>query len=159
MLMGFDGGKDDLAFQTPRSWEMVSNLLNSVDDNVEIMYPMVAGLVGTGTAIEFRTWCKVWNSLPSIEDVFDGKMPIVPNSTDALYALVSAMAVYAQSHKDEMQRIANSIVYAEKLPADFSAVLLKDYMYIEDGYKSKLMQIPEFAKWLQTKGRLLNGTV
>lgn len=27
MLMGFDGGKDDLAFPTPRSWEMVSNLL------------------------------------------------------------------------------------------------------------------------------------
>lgn len=159
MLMGFDGGKDDLAFPTPRSWEMVSNLLNSVDDNVEEMYPMVAGLVGTGTAIEFRTWCKVWNSLPSIEDVFDGKMPTVPNSTDALYALVSAMTVYASDHKDDMQRIANSIAYAEKLPADFSAVLLKDYMYIEDGYKAKLMQIPEFAKWLQTKGRLLNGTV
>ena len=69
------------------------------------------------------------------------------------------MTVYAHAHKDEMQRIANSIVYAEKLPADFSAVLLKDYMYIEDGYKSRLMQIPEFARWLQTKGRLLNGTV
>ena len=86
-------------------------------------------------------------------------MPTVPNSTDALYALVSAMTVYASDHKDDMQRIANSIAYAEKLPADFSAVLLKDYMYIEDGYKAKLMQIPEFAKWLQTKGRLLNGTV
>ena len=159
MLMGFDGGKDDLAFPTPRSWEMVSNLLNTVDDNIEEMYPMVAGLVGTGTAIEFRTWCKVYKNLPSIDDIFDGKMPAVPNTTDALYALISSMTIYASMHKEDMQKITNSIAYAEKLPADFSAVLLRDYMYIEDGYKSKLMQIPEFARWLQTKGRLLNGTV
>lgn len=159
MLMGFDGGKDDLAFPTPRSWEMVSNLLNTVDDNIEEMYPMVAGLVGTGTAIEFRTWCKVYKNLPSIDDIFDGKMPTVPNTTDALYALISSMTIYASMHKEDMKKITNSIAYAEKLPADFSAVLLRDYMYIEDGYKSKLMQIPEFARWLQTKGRLLNGTV
>lgn len=159
MLMGFDGGKDDLAFPTPRSWEMVSNLLNTVDDNIEEMYPMVAGLVGTGTAIEFRTWCKVYKNLPSIDDIFDGIMPAVPNTTDALYALISSMTIYASIHKENMQKITNSIAYAEKLPADFSAVLLRDYMYIEDGYKSKLMQIPEFARWLQTKGRLLNGTV
>ena len=65
----------------------------------------------------------------------------------------------AREIKDDIPRIANSIAYAQKLPAVFSAVLLKDYMYIEDGYKAKLMQIPEFARWLQSKGRLLNGSV
>lgn len=29
-LMGFDSGSDDLAFPTPRAWEMVSNLLNGI---------------------------------------------------------------------------------------------------------------------------------
>lgn len=159
MLMGFNGGADDLAFATPRSWEMVSNVLNSVDDNVDEMYPMVAGLVGTGTAIEFRTFCNIYKSLPFIDDIFDGKGGPVPNSTDALYALVSAMTDYAREHKDDITKIANSIAYAQNLPADFSAVLLKDYMYIEEGYKSRLMQIPEFARWLQSKGRILNGTV
>lgn len=159
MLMGFDGNADDLAFPTPRSWEMVSNLLNNVDSDVESMYPMVAGLIGTGVATEFRTWCKVCSNLPDLDDVFSGRGGAVPNSTDALYALVSAMTNYAREIKDDIPRIANSIAYAQKLPADFSAVLLKDYMYIEDGYKSKLMQIPEFARWLQSKGRLLNGSV
>ena len=94
-----------------------------------------------------------------VEDIFDGKMPQLPKNSDAMYALISSMTAYAREHKTEMNRIANSIVYAEHMPPDFSAVLLKDYMYIEDGYKEKLMRIPEFARWLSTKGRLLNGSV
>ena len=36
---------------------------------------------------------------------------------------------------------------------------MKDYMYIEKNYKEKLMRIPEFIHWLQTKGSLMNGSV
>lgn len=158
-LMGFNSSTDDLAFATPRSWEMVSNLLNFVSSDIEKMFPLISGLIGCGVAIEFRTWCKVYNNLPDIEDIFSGRMPAVPTSTDAMYALVSSMVSYAREHKDESDKIENSICYANTLPPDFSAILMRDYMYIEKGYKEKLMRIPEFAKWLQTKGRLLNGVV
>lgn len=158
-LMGFDSSSDDLAFATPRSWEMVSNILNTVSDDIDKMYMLIAGLVGTGVAVEFRTWAKVYNSLPDIEDIFNGKMPPMPKNTDAMYALVSSMTAYAREHKNEMNKITNSIIYADRMPPDFSAVLLKDYMYIEADYKEKLMHIPEFARWLSTKGRLLNGSV
>ena len=83
----------------------------------------------------------------------------MPKNTDSMYALTSSMVCYAREHKDEMNRIANSIRYAEKMPPDFSVVLLKDYMYIEKDYKQKLMVIPEFCKWLNTKGSLMNGSV
>ena len=158
-LMGFDSGSDDLAFTTPRAWEMVSNVLNGIDDDIDNMYSLIAGLVGTGTAVEFRTWAKVYKDLPSVEDIFDGKMPQMPQNTDTLYALTASMTAYARMHKDETVRIANSIRYADKMPPDFSAVLLKDYMYIDKNYKEKLMTIPEFARWLQTRGRLINGSV
>ncbi len=158
-LIRNDGVVDDLAFATPRSWEMVSNLLNNVSDDVEKMYSLIAGLIGTGTAVEFRTWCKVYASLPSIEDIFDGKKASVPKGTDALYALVSSMTDYASKHRNELKRIANSVVYGNKLPPDFSMVLFKDYMEIEEDYKLKLMEMPEFSAWLQSKGRLLNGNV
>ena len=158
-LMCFDSSSDDLAFATPRSWEMVSNLLNCVDGDVDNMYQLIAGLVGTGVAIEFRTWSKVYSELPSIEDIFDGKMPRMPKGTDAMYALTASMTAYAREHRDDLRRIANSIKYANAMPPDFSVVLLKDYMYIEKGYREKLMRIPEFATWLRTKGSLLNGSV
>ena len=158
-LMGFNSASDDLAFATPRSWELVSNILNGVSDNVSEMYSLIAGLIGSGVAVEFRTWEKVYKDLPSIEDIFDGKMPSMPQNTDAMYALTSAMTCYAREHKDDLGRIANSIRYADRMPPDFSAVLLKDYMYLEKDFKQTLMNIPEFTKWLQSKGRLMNGSV
>ena len=158
-LMKFDSSTDDLAFTTPRSWEMVSNILNGIDNNIDKMYPLIAGLVGTGTAVELRTWEKVYKDLPSIDDIFAGKMPKVPKSTDALYALISSMTYYARAHKDDMTAIGNSIKYSEMMPPDFSVVLLKDYMYIAPDYKEKLMMVPESLKWMQSKGKLLNGSV
>lgn len=158
-LMGFETSSEDLAFPTPRSWEMVSGLLKGVDGDVEKMYPLIAGIVGTEVALEFRTWVKVWNTLPSMEDIFDGKQPKLPSSTDAMYALTASMTAYARENKDDLPRIANSIAYANRMPPDFGTVLMKDYMYLDKDYKMVLMGIPAFASWLHTKGRLMNGSV
>lgn len=158
-LMNFDAKSEDLAFSTPRSWEMVSNVLNNINDDVSEVYPLITGLVGAGVAVEFRTWCNVYNQLPDMDDIFNGLQPRVPKSSDVMYALTAAMTSYAREHKEEITKIANSIRYAEKLPPDFGVVLMKDYMYIEKDYKRKLMTIPEFAKWLSTKGKVLNGVI
>lgn len=158
-LMGFDPGSDDTAFATPRSWEMVSNILNNVSSDINEIFPLIAGLIGTGAAIEFRSWANVLSKLPSVENIFAGKNEPVPGNTDVLYALVSSMVCYARDHKDDLAAIANSIRYADRMPPDFAVVLLKDYMYLEPGYRSKLMKIPEFSRWMEKKGRLLNGII
>lgn len=158
-LMDFDAGGEALAFPTPRSWEMVSNLLNGIDSDVDKMYPLIAGIVGSGTAVEFSTWARVYRELPRIEDIFDGKMPPMPKNTDALYALTAAMTAYARANKGDLRRIANSIRFADQMPPDFSTVLMKDYLYIDKDYRQKLMEIPEFTRWLQTKGSMMNGSV
>lgn len=103
--------------------------------------------------------CNVYNQLPDMDDIFNGLRPRVPKSPDVLYALTAAMTSYAREHKEEITKIANSIRYAEKLPPDFGVVLMKDYMYIEKDYKRKLMAIPDFAKWLSAKGKILNGVI
>ena len=158
-LMMHETNGDALAFATPRSWEMVSNLLNTVNPDPEAIYPLVAGCVGAGVAMEFISYCKAYKSLPSVEDIFNGKNPPMPRDTDVIYALISAMTVYARENKTKLNKIANSIRYALKMPVDFSAALLKNYMAIEKDYKTTLMQIPEFAQFARTKGRLLNGSV
>ncbi len=158
-LMDFHSSSEDLAFATPRSWEMVSGVLNHVSEDPDEMAPLISGLVGSGVAVEFRTWAKVYQHLPKMKDIFEGADPAVPKSTDALYALVTAMETYAGDHRDEMGQIANSIRYAMRLPPDFAAVLLKGYMSLEEGYKEKLMTVPEFSEWIRTRGALLNGIV
>lgn len=159
VLMDFNSDGDDLAFPTPRAWEMVSNVLNGIDDDIDHMYSLIAGIVGTGVAVEFRTWSKVYKNLPDIEEIFDGKKPDLPENTDAMYALVTAMTAFARDHKEDMDRIANSIRYANLMPPDFSTVLMKDYMFIDEDYRKKLMLVPEFATWLNSKGSMMNGSV
>ncbi len=158
-LMAFESSADDLAFPTPRSWEMVSNLLNGVSDDVDKMYSLISGIVGTGVAVEFRTWASRYSELPDVEEIFDGKNPALPKNPDALYALVSSMVSYARTCKNDMNRISNSIKYANKFPPDYSVLLMKEYMYLDDEYKNKLTQNREFNKWLEEKGSFINGVI
>ena len=111
--------------------------------------------MGIGTAIEFKSYCEVYRKLPSLDDIFSGRCSEIPKTADVLYALVSSMTEYARKCKDNLTKITNSIDYAFKMPPDFSAVLMKNYLYLEDGYKLKLMKIPAFAKWLSKAGKYL----
>ena len=158
-LMRFDATSDDLAFATPRSWEMVSNILNEVNDSIADVFPMIAGLVGTGMAVEMRNWELVYQDLPDIKSIFQGKSPDLPKKTDALYALTASMFEYAKAHRDDLSLIENSIIYADRMPPDFSVILMKDYMYMEKDYRQKLMRIPAFTRWLNAKGRFLNAVM
>ena len=158
-LFGFDATNDDLAFPTPRSWEMVSGILNNVQDDVPAMYSMIAGLIGMGEAIEFRTWCKVYSNLPAIEDVFAGTVLTVPKELDAMYALVSSMTAYASDHRDDIVLIGNSISYAERMPADFAELLIQNYRDFDKDYEKFLRTVPEYMEYAARKGWLRNGNV
>ena len=57
-LLDKDIDKDDLAFASPRSWEMVSNILNSVDSDPEYMRALIVGMVGSVAATRFINWYK-----------------------------------------------------------------------------------------------------
>ena len=158
-LFGFDATRDDLAFPTPRSWEMVSNLLNRVSDNVNEIHPMISGLIGTGTAIEFRNWCSVFNELPSMDDVFAGTVTDAPKKADSLYALVSSMTAYASEHRYDSIRIGNSIRYAQLFPADFAELLVQNYKSFGKEYESFLRMIPEYSDHASKTGKYRNGNV
>ncbi|MBQ7564551.1 MAG: AAA family ATPase [Lachnospiraceae bacterium] len=158
-LMQFQPASEELAFPTPRIWEMVSRILTCVKDDVDEVFPLIAGLTGLNIASEFRTWSRVYRELPGMEDIFSGKTVKVPKEPDCIYALVSAMTAYARTHREDMDQIRSSIVYAKHLPPDFSVMLMKDYMSLDKDYLKKLLRIPEFARWMETRGSLLNGTV
>ncbi len=158
-LFGFDPKSDDLAFATPRSWEMVSNLLNHVADDVNEIFPLVAGLLGMGLALEFRSWCTLHEELPDIEKIFDGRETRLPKTADAMYALIPSMTAYAKEHRDETDRIQHSLRYAQKMPADYVAILLNQYEAIDEHYKEVLLTLPEYAKLIQKRSVLRNGCV
>lgn len=158
-LNTFDPSKDDLAFATPRSWEMVSNILNYVDGQIENVLPAISGCVGNGVALEFQYYANVYHKLPNIEDIFKGKKVEVPTSPDVLYALVSSMTSYARQNMDNYEMIGNSIYYAQAMPAEFTMLLVRSYMALDKNYINKLKKVPEFKDFIQKKGAILNGAI
>ena len=156
-LNKFDPDKEDLAFATPRSWEMVSNLLNNVSDNVNEIYPLVRGLVGTGVASEFRTFSNVFHQLPDINEIFAGETFDVPKDPSVVYALCSAMVNYVKNNQDDLRGIANSVEYMRYMPRDFAIMLIQDYQLISDKFASKVRKMPEFAKLVSDNASFLNG--
>lgn len=156
-LFGFDASNDDLAFPTPRSWEMVSNILKTVDSDVNKVFPLIAGLIGSGHAIEFRTWCSIYNDLPDMDDIFSGKAVSLPKSTDAMFAVVSSMTVHAKEHKNDLIAIGHSLTYAKRLPSDFSELLVSNYRAIAKGYEEVLFGIPEYLTFAERRGQYRNG--
>lgn len=155
-LIETDVKTSTLAYNTPRTWEMVSNLLNNLTGKFDTIYPLVAGLVGKGVALEFKSWISVYDCLPNIENIFDGKETTIPKKGDVLYALISSMVVYARKYKDNVTKLENSIEYAMKLPPEYSTILLRDYIAIEKGFVKELVKIPLFNRWLNSKGKLLD---
>lgn len=130
-LMRFDSSGTNLAFPTPRSWEMVSNILNTISDNFKEVYPMIVGCIGYSTAGNFRTWTELYQTMPSIEDIFAGKEIDVPKAPELQIALRSAMVAYARRHPDK-RLIDNSVDFACKLPWIFRRNLMHDYYCIPE---------------------------
>lgn len=128
-LMRFDSSGTSLAFATPRSWEMVSNILNTVSDNIEDVYPMIIGCIGNNTASHFRTWVELFNTMPEVEDIFNGDEIEVPKAPELQTVLRSEMVDYARKHPKK-ELIDASIDFACKLPWAFRGKLMHDYYCI-----------------------------
>ena len=156
-LNTFDSSNDALAYATPRSWEMVSNILNYISEDINKVYNQICGLVGSGVAIELRTWSKIYSKLPKIEDIFDGKTKEVPTNASELFALSCQMVRYMKKHIDETDRVINSIKYASGFPLDFAMVLLDQYLNGDKELAQRLMANPEFVRWMSKESSFRNG--
>ena len=156
-LNTFNSSNDALAFATPRSWEMVSNLLNYVSEDIDDIYHEVCGLVGSGIAIELRTWYKVYRRLPKVEDIFDGKVTQVPQNAGQIFSLSCQMVRYMKKHYKETDRVLNSIKYAKGFPLDYATVLLEQYLNSDKELCDTLMSDPVFVRWMSEQSVFRNG--
>ena len=130
-LMRFDSAGNSMAFATPRSWEMVSEILSLVSDDMQEVYPMIVGCVGQTTASRFREWVQLFNTVPTIEAAFEGMMSETPKAEELLVILRAEMVEYARNHS-EQDMIDASIEYACRLPWSFRGKLMRDYLCIPE---------------------------
>lgn len=125
-LLRTDAPDGSLAFPTPRSWEMVSNILTHITEDVSAAEPLLSGCVGSHVIALFCRWCSLFAALPSCEAIFAGKPVTVDKSAEMQEVLVSEMVFYAAAHPDG-DLLANSVNFSLKMPWNFRMKLLHDY--------------------------------
>jgi MoxR-like ATPase len=138
LLLDMEAAKNSVAFPSPRSWEMVSRILDVFGPNEKL----IAGAVGTGAAVEFIGFLKVYKDLPSPEDAL--KNGIVPKEPSQVYALCGAIAsLYSRNPK----KFAKTVLeYSYKLPKDFAVLLVRDCIKAN----KHIAQVPEWIEWART---------
>ena len=91
------------AWPSPRQWVKSHNLLEA---NLDI-----DPAVGTAAAAEFRSFCKIYKTLPNIEKILNGNAtPDFPEDLSAKYALCCALALRSKAK----EQIKNSLSYLVK---------------------------------------------
>lgn len=136
----------ELAFPTPRSWEMASNILNDVSEDFDIVFPLLVGCIGYDDAAALRTWKEIDSLLPNVEDIFNGQKVEISTKPEFLYALVSSMAAYARSHPDS-GGLVHSLDFACELPWEFRCKLFSDYQTLQ-GIRPTLANYEPYQRWL-----------
>ncbi len=151
MLMKFDPMTDGLSFPTPRSWEMVSNILNHVSENISEVYPLVVGCVGDAAAYELRSWSEVYSKIPEVETIFEGNAGSVPARPEILFAISSEIASHALEHHSE-EEIRNAVDYVSRLPVEFKNRIFTDLLQIKP-IRKLLSRIYTYDDWFSRSGR------
>ena len=86
-LNKFDPVNDDVAFPTPRSWELVNTYMQFGFDE---MFDCIAGTIGLATAIELKAFIDIRSKLPLFSDIIADKAELPDNDTPAImYAVLS----------------------------------------------------------------------
>ena len=147
-LFTFEPTSNQKAFATPRSWEFVSNILDTNLDE-KILLETIAGAVGKEVANSFFAFRKVMSKLPPIDDILEGKEVEFEQNAQILIALTTGLSIKALNATKE--QLTNILKFSYKLPKEFAIMLIKDMQ--QSGIE--LESLDEFDNWVDEFSFLL----
>lgn len=154
LLTTFDPSNEEVAFATPRSWEMVSNIISAGNySDLEKCFPIISGLVGQGIASEFVTWCKTNAFVPDITEIVYGACKVVPKTTDGIHATIRLMMHYVKTHTADKTGLENCIRYALHFPPDMTAAFFRELI----AFDQEIFRNRTVADWIKTHSKLFLG--
>jgi len=155
-LNKFDPTKDKCP--TPRTWEAVSNwvkYLHTVQGRAtyvdKLANAVLGGELGTGDAIKFWQFCKVFGKLPNIDDIFADPMGHTTKyELDLQYALVIAIA-----NKVDDNTLMAATQYIDRIGADLTAICIR----LARAKNPNIIKSKAFALWSAKNQDVITGRV
>ena len=119
-LHQFDPDHNDRTFACPRTWEFASKLIKGKTTD-EINLPLLAGTISDGVAVEFHTFIKEYDRLPSFASILNQPETLgIPSEASTRYALTNMLL-----EKFTEDNFPDVIKYVARFPAEFRTIFLR----------------------------------
>lgn len=138
---------DSAAYPTPRSWEMLSDVIKLFKSNKEYA-DLVPGIVGEAAAVEFSAFQrKALHEREMLRILQEPETARLPAELDGIYMLTSWLAYMS----DRPEVIKASAVLLSRIPPEFGVVLARDMLKAKPAFARE----PGYKAFLKEHGHLL----
>lgn len=146
-LDSFSPDHSDKTYACPRTWAFASKILEHIQPEDESARAILSGTLGEGIAREFILFCKIHESLPSMQSILGNpSKALVPEEISAAWAIAGALA----THMDKANASA-LIEYISRFPIEMQVFCLRTA-----GRKHpEIRTTTAFQKWITHQGASL----
>lgn len=146
VLDEFEPTSDFSRTPTPRSiWGIARMMEAGMPKHLQLR--AFSGAIGKHRGTELTSFLRIWETLPDPDQILtDPKKAMIPDDAGTKWALCGALA--ARASKNNIERI---IEYADRLPTEFSVLLVKDSITKDNS----LCKNKAFTKWAVDKQDVL----
>ena len=149
ILNNFNPKSTEMTFPCERTWEFASRTIKGIKNIDHLTKVRLAGTIGEGAAVEFTAYCKIFESLPTIESILLNPTGWkVPTEPDQVYAITTMLASSITPNN-----ITKLIKAIERLPIEFQVITLKD---IHKKYP-KIKDHPVIKAWAGNNAATMYG--
>ena len=121
MLHKFDANHHDLTYPCPRTWEFMHKLIRRMKKITGDKIPLLTGTVGEGAGQEFFSYCQIFKSLCTIDQILaDPEYVKFGNDPSVHYALSGLVAHHMDNNNAE-----DLMKFLIRLGIDFQVITLR----------------------------------
>jgi hypothetical protein len=148
LLTHFNPDHNDHTFSCARTIDYASRITKNIaSENMSKKLPVIAGTVGEGCAREFVNFCKVYKSLPSIEDILRHPLTITINPEPSVQWALTGLII----NNTNVNNIADLMKFICRLPMEFQVITLRAITRKNE----ELEEHPLVYKWIEDNKHFL----
>jgi hypothetical protein len=140
-LFQFEPSTASRGFATPRSWHMLSDIINSPENTYltgNVFTAVACGAVGDAIGLQYVEFRRIADSLPHPDEVLSGKLTRMPDT---------ARSLSADGEADSVSKVKIQIAFA--MTTSLCYELYERVKKIKAKHGKEYPKTEEFSRWLQ----------
>ena len=146
LLHKFDPNHTDVTFPCPRTWEFVSKIIMPWTEKIErSKTPALAGTVGQGAAIQFTSYCEIFEKIPTLTQILANPTGVTFGDEPSMQYALAGMV----GHRMTPDNADPLISFISRLGIDFQVSTLRSAIAREP----KIKKASNVKTWISTNAK------